>query len=364
MGAMDDLIGPEVVERLAASIRAVGPEELPALAAVSDSLDGLRLRQRVDLVRDALLSDLPAGFPAVESLVLDLVEQPLLEGWMIWPVTELVTVRALESGSAEHFDAALTLLARLTVGLTGEFAIRDLLIARPERALAVMLTWTDHENEHVRRLATEGSRAFLPWAKRVPWLLANPRATRGILDASYHDESEYVRRSTANHLNDLSRVDPELVIETAAGWSADPDANTPRVVRHALRTLLKKGHPAALVLAGFDGGLLRVGRPSLSVDAVPWGGSVQISAEIVNEGGTEATVVIDYSVGFQRADGSVRPKTFRLATRRLAAGERTTVTRTHSFREITTRRHYPGAHSVTVQANGVVSTPVDFVLES
>ncbi|KQQ07520.1 hypothetical protein ASF46_17885 [Rathayibacter sp. Leaf296] len=364
MGAMDDLIGPEVVARLREALREVAPLDLPALTEAPGALDGLRLRQRVDLVRDALLSDLPAGFPAVEGLVLELVEQPLLDGWMIWPVTELVTVRALESGSAEHFDAALALLARLTVGLTGEFAIRDLLIARPERALAVMLTWTDHENEHVRRLATEGSRAFLPWAKRVPWLIAHPRATRGILDASYRDSSEYVRRSTANHLNDLSRLDPEIVIETAAGWSADPDANTPRVVRHALRTLLKKGHPAALVLAGFDGGLLRVGRPRLSVDVVPWGGSVEISAEVVNEGGTEATVVIDYSIGFQRADGSVRPKTFRLATRRLAAGERATVTRTHSFREITTRRYYPGAHSVTVQANGVVSTPIDFVLES
>ncbi|MCM6762352.1 hypothetical protein NB037_07965 [Rathayibacter sp. ZW T2_19] len=360
---MDDLIGPEVVARLHEAVTRAAPRELPALTAAGGGLDGLRLRQRVDLVRDALLSDLPAGFPAVERLVLDLLEDPLLAGWMIWPVTELVTARALESGSVEDFDAALALLARLTVGLTGEFAIRDLLIARPERALAVMLVWTEDGNEHVRRLATEGSRAFLPWAKRVPWLLAHPRATRGILDASYRDESEYVRRSTANHLNDLSRVDPEIVIETAAGWAAAPDASTPRVVRHALRTLLKKGDPAALVLAGFEGGVLRVGTPRLSRDVVPWGGSVGIAAEVVNEGDTEATVVIDYSIGFVRADGSVRPKTFRLATRRLAAGGRATVARTHSFREITTRRHYPGAHSVTVQANGVVSTAVGVVLE-
>jgi 3-methyladenine DNA glycosylase AlkC len=362
MGAMDDLIGPEVVARLGTAVRRSARLELPALTAAQDALDGLRLRRRVDLVRDALLSDLPPGFAAVERLVLDLLEDPLLAGWMIWPVTELVTTRALESGSAEDFDSALALLARLTVGLTGEFAIRDLLIARPERALAVMLAWTEHEDEHVRRLATEGSRAFLPWAKRVPWLLAHPRATRAILDSSYRDPSEYVRRSTANHLNDLSRVDPGIVIEIAAGWAAAPDEQTPRVVRHALRTLLKRGDPTALVLAGFDGGVLRVGSPRLSVDVVPWGGSLEISAEVVNEGRTESTVVVDYSIGFQRADGSVRPKTFRLATRRLAAGESTTVARTHSFRELSTRRHYPGPHSVTVQANGVLSPRVDFVL--
>ncbi len=364
MGTMDELIDPAVVGRLRAALSAVAPTlDLSALAQAESSVGGRRLRQGVDLVRDAMLSDLPGGFAAVERIVLDALDEPRFAGWLIWPTTEVVAARALETGAAEDFDAAMALLARLTVGLTGEFAIRDLLIARPERGLAIMQTWTGHDNEHVRRLATEGSRAYLPWAKRVPWLLAHPGATRGILDATYRDPSDYVRRSAANHLNDLSRVDAAVVLDTAADWAAAPDANTPRVLRHGLRTLVKRADPAALALLGFEGGALRVSRPQLSSEIVPLGGSLAITATVENLGETDAMVAIDYSVGFQRADGSMRPKTFKLGSRRIAPGDVATVTKVYSFRPITTRTYYPGPHFVTVQANGVLSPRADFAIE-
>ncbi|MGY2080423.1 DNA alkylation repair protein [Modestobacter sp. SYSU DS0657] len=318
----------------------------------------------MDVVRDALLDDVPAGFTAAERVVLDLLDEPRFEGWMIWPTTEFIASRALETGSARDFDAAMDLLARLTVGLTGEFAVRELLNARPERGLRIMQTWTRHDSEHVRRLATEGSRAYLPWAKRVPWLLAHPRATRGILDATYRDPAEYVRRSVANHLNDLSRVDPSVVTETAAAWAAEPDADTPWVLRHGLRTLIKRADPTALALVGFTGNDLHVDRPRLAGEVVPWGGDLTFTAVVTNDGETDATVAIDYSIGFRRANGSVRAKTFKLGSRRIAAGGSTVVTKTHSFRPITTRTYHPGSHSVTVQANGVLSPPEWFVLGS
>jgi 3-methyladenine DNA glycosylase AlkC len=365
MGVMDDLISPEVVARLSGAVEAIMPAvALPTLTATTRAVVGARLRDRVSFVRDALLQDLPTGFPAAEHVVIDLLEEPQFEGWMIWPVTEFVTARALESGSVADFDSAMRLLTRLTVGLTGEFAVRDLLMARPERALAIMSSWTTDENEHVRRLATEGSRTYLPWARRVPWLLAHPRATRAILDASYRDSSEYVRRSTANHLNDLSRVDVPVVLDIAAGWAADPDPRTPRVLKHGLRTLIRSANPTALALVGFGGGRLTVGPPLLSQDVVPWDGVLEFSAEVVNEGVTDAIVVIDYSIGFRRANGTMRSKTFRLATRRISAGSHVTVAKTHSFRPLTTRAYYPGAHSVVVQANGVLSPQTNFTLRA
>lgn len=377
MGTMDELISPAVVARLRESFAGAGAAagaargvvggagrtaDFPALAAAEQAVPGLRLRQRVDLVRDALLHDLPAGFPAAERLVLDVLDEPGFGGWMIWPTSEFVVRRALQSGSAAHFDAAMALLARLTAGLTGEFAVRDLLIARPERALQIMQGWTAHDDEHVRRFASEGSRAYLPWAKRVPWLVQHPAATGGILDALHADPADYVRRSVANHLNDLSRIDPVLVTRTAAGWAAAPGDGSARVIRHGLRTLIKRADPIALALVGFGGGALRVERPRVSVELVPWSGAITFTARVHNEGETDAVVAIDYSLGFQRADGSVRPKTFKLGTRQIAAGATVEVTKTHSFRPITTRAYHPGAHSVTVQANGVLSPPAGFVL--
>jgi len=363
MGTMDELISPTVVAQLRAALIATGTSAgFPNLAAAETAVQGARLRQRVDLVRDALLSDAPAGFSPAERLVAEVMDAPTFAGWMIWPVTEFVASRALESGSAADFDDAMALLSRLTVGLTGEFAIRDLLNARPERALKIMGTWTGHDDEHVRRLATEGSRAYLPWAKRVPWLLTHPWETQRIIDATYRDPSEYVRRSTANHLNDLSRVDPEIVTEIAAGWAAAPDANTPWVLRHGLRTLVKQANPAALALVGFTGTTLRVTRPRIATTQVPWGGALTFEAAVTNDAETDATVAIDYTVGFQRSNGSVSEKTFKLGSRRIAAGESAIVTKTHSFRPITTRTYYPGRHHVTVQANGVLSPRTEFAL--
>jgi len=364
MGTMDELISPSVVARLRESLRAVGPTlDLPSLERAETAVTGYRLRQRVDAVRDALLADLPAGYPAAERVVLDVLDDPHFAGWMIWPTSEFVARRALETESSADFDSAMALLARLTVGLTGEFAVRDLLIARPERGLDIMRAWTTHDNEHVRRLASEGSRAYLPWARQVPWLVAHPRATRGILDASYRDPSEYVRRSAANHLNDLSRIDAAVVTETAGGWAAEPDANTPWVLRHGLRTLIKRADPVALRLVGYTGAELLVQLETTS-DSVPSHGTLTFTANVTNRGATEATVAIDYSIGFYRANGSVRPKTFKIGSRRIAAGETAVLTKTHSFRPITTRTYYPGPHSVTVQANGVLSSPRGFVLEA
>lgn len=363
MGAMDELINPTVVDQLRSSLKAVAPTlDLSTLTQARTDASGMRLRQRVDLVRDALLTDLPDGFTAVEGIVHDVLSVPEFSGWMIWPTTELVTTRALEDGSTVAFDAAMALLARLTVGLSSEFAIRDMLIARPERALGIIRTWTGSDNEHVRRLASEGTRAYLPWAKRVPWLIEHPGATRGILDALYRDSSEYVRRSVANHLNDLSRVDPATVTRTAREWVGSADSHTPWVIRHGLRTLIKKADPLALTLVGYTGENLRVDRPQLSNGTVYLEGALTFTAIITNEDGADASVAIDYSIGFQRSNGSVSPRTFKLTSRKIAPGESVAVTKTHSFRRITTRTYYPGAHFVTVQANGTRSLPADFTV--
>ena len=139
-----------------------------------------------------------------------------------------------------------------------EFAIRRFLAADLDRALAKILPWTGSGDEHVRRLASEGTRPFLPWAVRVAALTSSPEKTVPILDALRTDPSEYVRRSVANHLNDLSRHNPGLVVQTAARWLERPDTNTAWVVRHGLRTLVKRADPGALALMGFSDATVRV----------------------------------------------------------------------------------------------------------
>ncbi|WP_369375322.1 DNA alkylation repair protein [Promicromonospora sp. Populi] len=367
----EELIGARTVRALAAALETARPGTEPTtLRATEQVLDPLPLRERSDLLRDALLADLPSDYASFAATVRVAAERvPSFTGWLIWPVTSAVVVRALEDGSTAAFDDALALLAELTPRLTAEFAIRGLLDHDLDRALVTVLKWTASDDEHVRRLASEGTRPFLPWSIRVPGILAAPRSTLPILHALYLDDSEYVRRSVANHLNDLSRSEPDLVVETATAWLAAPGdgasrEDTQRLVRHGLRTLVKQGHPGALGLLGFTPADVEVIGPVLTSDTVGIGKALAFTASVRNTGPEPARLAIDYVVHHRKANGGQTGKTFKLTTRDLAPGERVDITREHSFRVITTRRYHPGEHAIELQVNGVRHGRKTFTLQA
>ncbi|WP_103663021.1 DNA alkylation repair protein [Microbacterium sp. CJ77] len=360
----DELLGVDVAATLARSIQGAVPDRvLRELPRAADAFDGLSLRERADLLRDALLADVPGNYATLARTIRSAAEHdPAFTGWLIWPVTSAVAARAVAEGTDASFDDAMALLSELTGRLTAEFAIRTLLRHDLERALDIIAGWTVASDEHVRRLASEGTRAYLPWAVRVPGLLSHPAATVRILDALYRDDSEYVRRSVANHLNDLSRDSPELVVETARRWLETPAATTPALVRRALRTLVKRGDPRALALLGFGPATVQIDGPLLAETRVAWGEEVRFTAVIRNTGVESARLSVDYVVHHHRANGTLSGKVFKLATADLAPGEELAIDRRHSFRAITTRRYYPGAHAIALQVNGVATSPVAFEL--
>ncbi|WP_223883760.1 DNA alkylation repair protein [Pseudarthrobacter sp. BIM B-2242] len=256
MGAMNELISRSNVEALADILALSAPgTQWPNVGVAAATLEELSLRGRTDRVSGALLADLRqvprADYSSTAALFRRALDHPGFTGWILWPVSETAVTLALETDTTAGFADCLALLAELTPRLTGEFAIRRLLARDTDAALEIVLRWTSHPDEHVRRLASEGTRPYLPWAVRVPTLVERPEATIPILDALYRDPSDYVRRSVANHLNDLARHSPDAVVATAGGWLQAPDGNTAWVVRHGLRTLVKKGHPGALALQGF-----------------------------------------------------------------------------------------------------------------
>jgi 3-methyladenine DNA glycosylase AlkC len=396
MGAMNELINAAAVDGLRRHLGTASGEVLPAgapepkwrhLRAAAQGVDGLSLRARSDLVSAALIADLPPDYATVAVLFRRALDEPGFTGWMIWPVTETVTTLALAAeasessraeasdhsaadysapnqSAADHsapnqsaadrapFDDGLELLAELTPRLTGEFAIRRFLEADLNRALRIIQTWTTHPNEHVRRLASEGTRAFLPWAIRVRALLAHPESTTPILTALRSDESEYVRRSVANHLNDLGRQSPELATTLARSWMADADAHTQWVVRHGLRVLIKKAYPPALALLGFDEVSVTVSDPVLDVATVTMPGSLGFEFDVTNTGDTAARLAVDYLVYYVKANGTLSPKVFKLTTTTVPAGDTVRMRKRHAFHPMTTRVHYPGAHALELQING------------
>ncbi|MFI1396070.1 DNA alkylation repair protein [Streptomyces sp. NPDC020681] len=350
----DELLGRSVAEQLTTCIRTAAPQlDLPTLHKSTAQFDGASLRERSDLLRDALLADLPSTYADFAGIVRRALNDREFTGWMIWPVSTATAARALDGPQGDTFDDGMALLADLTPRLTAEYALRPFLDADLHRALAIVRTWTEHPDEHVRRLASEGTRPRLPWAVRVRPLLAEPTATLPVLNALYRDPAEYVRRSVANHLNDLSYAEPDIAVDTAEAWTADPDDNTGKVVRHGMRTLVKKGHPRALALLGFGppAGLAVTG-PVLRSDSVTVGGELHFEITVTNTADDTVRLAIDYAVHYRKANGRTAPKVFKLTTLTLAAGETAVLSRIRSFKPISTRVFHPGEHALDILVNG------------
>jgi 3-methyladenine DNA glycosylase AlkC len=304
------------------------------------------------------VADLGTDYDGAAAVFRAALADQAFTGWMIWPVSEAAVTLALRDGSRQAFDDALALLSELTPRLTAEFAIRRLLLQDLDRALAVIRDWTVHPDEQVRRLASEGTRPYLPWAIRVPGIIARPQSTFPVLEALHTDPSLLVRRSVANHLNDIARHAAGEVVSMAARWNAEPGAAW--VVRHGLRTLVKKAHPGALALLGFAPGALSVPAPQLDGGTVRLPGELSFTAEVGNDSDGTVKVAVDYLVHYVKANGALTPKVFKLAVAELAPGETRRFRKSHAFRQMTTRVHYPGRHALQLQVNGVLSDSVEF----
>ena len=161
------------------------------------------------------------------------------------------------------------------------------------------------------------------------------------------DESEYVRRSVANHLGDIAKDHPELVVETLAGWLAQtPGEGSGRTLRalarHAVRHLVKEGHVGALALLGFaPGGRLRA---SLAVTpgALVIGESVELSGVVTNDSGEPASCAIDYVVSYPGKGAGLRRKVFKLAEAVIVAGGAYSFRKGHPMRSVSIRALFPG----------------------
>ena len=242
----------------------------------------------------------------------------------------------------------------LTKRFTAEFSIRAFLDRYPDATLAQLREWAGDSDVHVRRLVSEGSRPRLPWAPRLRAFQADPRPVIELLELLKDDSEEYVRRSVANNLNDISKDHPDLVVEIARSWWVGAPSPRRRLVRHGLRTLIKQGHPGALAVLGYGpDSPVEVG-VSVTPETVAIGGKVRVEVRLVNPSSEEGGALVDLIVHFVKANGSTSPKVFKGAEVSLPSGEEKTISKSISLRQHSTRTHYPGRHIVEVQLNGHV----------
>ncbi len=320
----------------------------------SEGLEALEFQGRVQRFSDALAACLPEDVPvALDILTRSLPPElpnceAVTDGWLQWPIGQFIADHGVP-----FLDASMAAMTALTTRFSSEFAIRPFLIERPAETYKRLYALTSHPNPHVRRWCSEGTRPRLPWGRRLQALSRDPSPSWPILEALKDAPEPYVRKSVANHLNDIAKDHPDLVIARCCAWLKKAPPGRQWIVRHGLRTLIKQGHPEALALLGYAPveGIKANLRAAPRNPAI--GDSIELKATLRHAGSTACRVAVDYVVHFARPSGKTSRRVFKWTTLDLEPGGEVRLAKKHPLRHTTIRTLHSGRHRIELQVNGL-----------
>jgi len=259
----------------------------------------------------------------------------------------------------ENWDLSLSALYHFTKYSTSELAIRPFLAEDPERVMALMIEWAGDKNPNVRRFASEGCRPRLPWAMALTKFKRDPSLILPVLEKLKNDESEEVRRSVANNLNDISKDNPEVTLKICEEWYGQ-SKNTDRIVKHACRTLLKAGDRHALSIFGYsDPSTMEIKNFKLGKTNLSIGEDVRFSFDLVLK--EKSKVRLEYAITYVKAKGKHTKKVFKITENVYPPGS-LALSKKHSLADMSTRKHYPGKHLIALIVNGKEMAKASFDL--
>ncbi len=267
----------------------------------------------------------------------------------------------IEAYGGNNWEVSLPALEWLTRFSSSEFAVRPFIISDKERMMAQMNQWAEHENYHVRRLASEGCRPRLPWAQALPDFKKDPTLVLPILDKLNSDETDYVRRSVANNLNDIAKDNPQVTIDWAQANKANSD-HTDWIIKHGCRTLLKQAEPQTMELFGYgDAESFAIKNLSLKKGAIRIGEELEFSFLLTSDSEELGKLRVEYEIGYMKANGKHSYKVFKISEGDYMDKDKS-FKRRQSFKPMTTRKHYPGEHWLKIKVNGVEKQSLSFTL--
>lgn len=336
-------------------------------SSVDGRIGGLELKDRVLVLAEELYVRLPGDYISKIELLVDSLGPELredqgmfTESWFLMPVARLV-----EEYGTDHPVESLAAIEQITMRHTGEYAIRPYLNRWHDLTMEQVRLWSRSSSHNVRRLASEGIRPRLPWAAQFKPFVVDPEPVVDVVTGLIDDPSLYVRTSVANNLNDIAKDHPDYAVDTAADWIASCGSTRTRwIVQKGLRSLIKKGYPGALSIVGAEADPhVTVVDCSITPTNPQIGSVAEISVTVQNEGAEARQVIVDYQIHYRKANGALRPSTFKLGKASVPAGGSTTVRKRHSFKEVKTRSLNPGEHALVAQVNGIPGPRVGFTLE-
>ena len=355
----DLLFNRAKVEQIATALHALH-RTFQAEAFVQDVIrkfPNLELKARIAWIAECLTHHLPSHYRRALCIILRSLPAPANPNLSDDDFGDFIYASyadfvARNGCAKQDLQVSLNALHDLTMRFSAEDAIRSFINAFPDETMHALFKWSTDRHYHVRRLCSEGTRPTLPWSKRIAIPVTAPIP---ILDNLFSDPTRFVTRSVANHVNDLSKIDPGLAITTLTRWKQS-GKQTPKemnfIIRHALRTLIKEGHPKALRLLGVSP------KPNVRISDFTVPKQVQMNRTLefsfTLRAEQSANIIADYAISFQNHSGRLNSrKVFKLKTLRFSKAGRITLTKCHLLREhMATRTLYRGRHELEIQING------------
>ncbi len=312
-----------------------------------DTMKTLELKERMTALRKTLEREIKLDYLEVLRLFDKVMLAQKEEHFVFASILEYVESNGL---SKEHADESLKRLGEYTKVFTAELAIRSFLNDFEEETLVYIRKWSLSTDYHKRRLASEGTRPSLPWAKKIGMEYSESISW---LNNLYYDSERYVTRSVANHLNDISKIDPELVVKTLGLWQKENKQTKKEmeyIVSHSLRTLIKKGNPLALEFLGYNmNAVLLIKNLHTDKKIVNTGDSIMLKFDIHS---LDDKLIVDYIVHFQSKSGRASRKVYKL--KQISKSGITHIEKKVAFNQRSTRKIYPGVHLIEIQINGKI----------
>jgi 3-methyladenine DNA glycosylase AlkC len=342
-------------------------DESAFLSEIFDSeWESLEIKQRMRHISNVLKSYLSSNYTESVNQLLQTISILESEDESVGVVKgrmEYIFISDyIEQNGIDDFEISVSAFEKITQFTSSEFAVRPFIIKYEQKMLDRMLVWTDHKNENVRRLASEGSRSRLPWAMAIPVLKKDASPVLPILEKLKADPSEYVRKSVANNLNDISKDNPQTVIEITKRWKGK-SKETDWIVKHACRSLLKDGNIEVLQIFGFGSvDKIEIKNLRLASEIVKIGDYLQFTFEIYNKSKKKEKIRLEYGIYYQKKNASLSKKVYKISEKEYAEKSVTIIDRRQAFKLITTRKFHLGAHKLSLIINGVETDPIEFEL--
>lgn len=323
----------------------------------------LELKERMSLITNVLYEFLPKRFNTAVDIMVDSLPEILGEGgnddFIFGSYCEYVEKFGCV---VENLDKSFYALEMFSEFFSGEFAIREFINKFPDESFEFLEMMSKHKYFMCRRLASEGFRPKLPWAKKINF---DYKKGASLLDNLFYDSQRIVTRSVANHLNDISKFDEDFVLDKLKMFSdlgKCCDVEFDYIINHSLRGLIKSGNKKTMLFLGYNPEpRVCILNFNLLNNSIKLGEYIEFDFDILSE--CDENLIVDYKITYPTPTGRLSFKVFKIKKFGISCEDgKVKLSKKHKFVSMSTKKLYAGEYKLELIINGTTFLEREFEL--